>query len=101
MRGQNNVISTYRFETDGDGHDNYSSTATLDSVNCYIEPMSSRDMAFIVGNPFEGWHLVVDGVQDIQKDDKVVDKDNNEYIVFDIRKSDDIEDTTYAKMKKT
>lgn len=85
MLGQNNTISTKRLVR-ASSKDTYASTYTLEDVACYLERADASVVAAFGGeNAFTSYVCILDGVQDVQISDLVIDKNSNEYIVQGVR----------------
>jgi len=92
--GANNTVSTYRLTTTNN-QDEYSTSANLSGLGCYIEPVSP-DVAVIFGdeNAFKTYKCYIKGAKDIIITDKVIDKQYNEYIVQGVEKFENNTDVT-------
>ena len=102
--GVNATITTYRLGT-ASNKETYSGTATLTSVECYLEQLDWK-VAVILddANAFILYQAFIDGDANIQRSDKVVDGNGVTYIVKGVKKfidNEDVENHTEIILTKT
>lgn len=91
MIAANTSISTKRFVTNADGHQQFTGGDTITDVPAYIEKVEGSQVVVDEDNQLYYYRLEIDEDVDIQEDDQVTDAAGNVYSVLEVDKQTDDE----------